>query len=317
MMRRRKREIQRSAATTADDSSEEEGMELSTSGSFKADDTSPEQDMERYEGAVESKCEKGVKQSETTLVESDASEIGPCSNESGSSSSCRRQEDCDIQSRKRGRKKRSSYATASLCSNEQCKNNPCFRAENQGSYSRTHHNEKKTDSSTSSETDESSPECERLSKVMSKSQCKRLNKVFKRFFGKLCYAITKPVEIATELQKKALISHSRMANLLRSPESQKDKAINLICALERKVKLHPGRIHVIIGVLLHNDELQEVGREMLSEAEKVCPNRSVTRFSDHQLPSEDARFLGKHYPNHNCSDQITQHAVYHVSHPNH
>jgi hypothetical protein len=74
----------------------------------------------------------------------------------------------------------------------------------------------------SSETDDSSPECDKISNL-SKEEGKKLKKVFKCFFGRLCHTISDPVEIAAQLQVKGLITQSMMEDMITSPESHKEK----------------------------------------------------------------------------------------------
>ena len=130
---------------------------------------------------------------------------------------------------------------------------------------------KKTDNkeglSSSTETDNSSPECDML-KNISETESKGLRKVFKRFFGRLCFTIKTPVELATLLQMKGLLTYSVMNELLTSPESEQAKTITLVRALQKQVKSCPYRMFHIIEVFLHNEALQQTGREMWTETGK-------------------------------------------------
>ena len=118
----------------------------------------------------------------------------------------------------------------------------------------------------SSDTDDSSPECDMRN--LTEEECKKLKKVFIRFFGKLCCAIINPVETAAQLQEKRLISQSMMKDLIMSPESQQSKTISVVGLISKKIRAHPHRLFLFIDILLDYDapQLQKVGREMLTEA---------------------------------------------------
>ena len=103
----------------------------------------------------------------------------------------------------------------------------------------------------------------------SEVELKKLRKVFKRLFGRLCYAIKNPVEIATLLQKRGLLAQKKMSELLTSPESEQTKAITLVRALDKSIKSCPSRIFTVIDVFLDDDALQEIGREMWTETGKL------------------------------------------------
>ena len=126
-------------------------------------------------------------------------------------------------------------------------------------------------SSSSSEIDDSSPECDIN---FSETETKQLRKVFKCFFGKLCCVIKDPIETAAELQAKHAISQSTMEKLFRSPESNQEKIIALVRALEKRINCRPDRIFTIINVFQHNKLLENAGREMWIETGK-----SLTTFS--------------------------------------
>ena len=126
---------------------------------------------------------------------------------------------------------------------------------------------RKVTSSSSSETDESSPECD-VGRILSESENKKLVKVFKCNYGKLCYAIKDPNATAVQLQAKRLLSRSKLKNVLISPESQQVKAIALVHALYRKIKSRPEKLFTVSEVCLHNESLQEVGTEMSIEIGK-------------------------------------------------
>ena len=129
--------------------------------------------------------------------------------------------------------------------------------------------------SSSSDTDDSSPECDMRS--LTEQECKKLKRVFRRFFGKLCCAIVNPVETAAQLQEKRLISQTMMKDLIMSPESQQSKTISVVGQISKKVSAHPDRLFLFIEVLLDYDapQLQRVGREMLTEAGNLTPTSTV------------------------------------------
>ena len=131
----------------------------------------------------------------------------------------------------------------------------------------------KQDSSSSSETDydSSSPESDMLMNL-TESENKGLIKVFKRCFGKLCYSIKDPVKTAVELQTRRLLSCLTVEGLLISPESQQEKAIALVRALNKRIKSRPVRVFTIIEVFLHNEILKEAGRELWYETGTQPPN---------------------------------------------
>ena len=116
---------------------------------------------------------------------------------------------------------------------------------------------------TKEEESDSSPECDRLSE----NEKPRTN-VFERFYGQLCCEISNPVEIAAQLQKKGLISKAMMKDLIQSPESIQSKTICLVDELDIKMSTQPDCLFTFIEVLLENDTLNRVGRELLREAGK-------------------------------------------------
>ena len=118
--------------------------------------------------------------------------------------------------------------------------------------------------STSETDDSSSPECD-ISKKLTEDEAKKISKVFKRFFGKLCLGIVNPAKIAAQLQEKHLISQETMIDMLRSPESQQEKTINLVSRLSKRIESRPYRMYRFIEVLLGNSVLQGAGREILRE----------------------------------------------------
>ena len=122
----------------------------------------------------------------------------------------------------------------------------------------------------SSETDDTSPECDMTKNGSKPADGKKLRKTFRQFFGHLCCEITNPVQVAAQLQKKGLISHSMMKDMITSPESQQAKTINLVGALDKKIKSRPDRLFLFIEVLLESSlpQLQQAGREMSRKAGK-------------------------------------------------
>ena len=162
---------------------------------------------------------------------------------------------------------------------------------------------RKVTSSSSSETDDSSPECD-VGRIVSESENKKLVKVFKCNYGKLCYAIKDPNATAVQLQAKRLLSRSKLKNVLISPESQQVKAIAIVHALYQKIKSCPEKLFTVSEVCLHNESLQEVGTEMSIEigkwfipgilggnyytisytfSGKVCPDRPASVFTPPEI----------------------------------
>ena len=146
-----------------------------------------------------------------------------------------------------------------------------------GKYKRKENKKRRETSSSSSDTDSSSSESDML-KNLTKSEKKKLKKVFKYSFGQLCSASFNPVETAVQLQKKGLISPGMMMDIIRSPESQQEKIIRLVCGLDNRVRSRPERLFGCIEVLLENDALQEVGREMLRETGKPFAHQAQGIF---------------------------------------
>ena len=146
-----------------------------------------------------------------------------------------------------------------------------------GKYKRKEKKKRRETSSSSSDTDSSSPESEML-KNLTKSKKKKLKKVFKYSFGQLCSASFNPVETSVQLQKKGLISPGMMIDIFRSPESQQDKIIRLVCGLDNRIRSRPERLFGCIEVLLENVALQKVGREMLRETGKPFTHQAQGMF---------------------------------------
>lgn len=92
--------------------------------------------------------------------------------------------------------------------------------------------------------------------------------IFERFFGQLCCKISNPVETAAELQRKGLISISMMRDMITSPESETAKTISLVDDVNEKIKSRPDCLFVFIEVLLEDEALQCLGKEMLKEIGK-------------------------------------------------
>ena len=177
-----------------------------------------------------------------------------------------------------------------------------------GKYKRKEKKKRRETSSRSSDTDSSSPESEML-KNLTKSEKKKLKKVFKYSFGQLCSASFNPVETGVQLQMKGLISPGMMTDIMLSPESQQEKIIRLVRGLDNRIRSHPERLFGCIEVLLENDALQEVGRKMLRETGKpfthqaqgmfvmcissfsagvICPERTAAKFPRATPSSESA-----------------------------
>ena len=135
--------------------------------------------------------------------------------------------------------------------------------------------ERQESSSSSSETNDSSPECDRN---LSESESRKLKRLFKCAFGKLCRAITDPDEVAAELQAKRLLSRSTTERILTSQESKQEKAIFLVRALARRIKPRPDRVFTAIEVFLRSEGLQDIGAEMKIKAGKLAVHTSETCF---------------------------------------
>ena len=177
-----------------------------------------------------------------------------------------------------------------------------------GKYKRKEKKKRRETSSRSSDTDSSSPESEMM-KNLTKSEKKKLRKVFKYSFGQLCSASFNPVETAVQLQMKGLISPGMTMDIIRSPESQQENIIRLVCGLDNRIRSRPERLFGCIEVLLENDALQEVGRKMLRQtgkpfthqaqgmlvmcissfsADVICPDRTAAKFPRPTPSSESA-----------------------------
>ena len=133
--------------------------------------------------------------------------------------------------------------------------------------------ERQESSSSSSDSADSSPECDRN---LSESESRKLKRLFKCAFGRLCLAITDPDEVAAELQAKRLLSRSTTERILTSPESKQEKAIILVRALDRRIKPRPDRVFTAIEVFLSSEGLQDIGAKMKIEAGKLAFHTSET-----------------------------------------
>ena len=118
--------------------------------------------------------------------------------------------------------------------------------------------------SSSSDTDDSSPESDMMRNI-SESETKKLRKVFRCFFGKLCREIRDPVEMAAELQSKRLLSQSTMEEILTTLDSRQEKVIILVRSLQRRIKSRPDRIFGIVKFFLR---IEAIGKEMWLETGK-------------------------------------------------
>ena len=193
-----------------------------------------------------------------------------------------------------------------------------------GKYKRKEKKKRRETSSSSSDTDSSSPESEML-KNLTKSEKKKLRKVFKYSFGQLCSASFNPVETAVQLQKKGLISPGMMTDIMLSPESQQEKIIRLVRGLDNRIRSRPERLFGCIEVMLENDALQEVGREMLRQTGKpfthqaqgmfvmtcvssfsaavICPDRTAAKFP-RATPSSESAALSEVVGRYTCKPQL-------------
>ena len=63
-----------------------------------------------------------------------------------------------------------------------------------------------------------------------------------------------------------------------SPESQQEKIIRLVRGLDNRIRSRPERLFGCIEVLLENDALQKVGREMLKETGKPFTHQAQGMF---------------------------------------
>ena len=69
-----------------------------------------------------------------------------------------------------------------------------------------------------------------------------------------------------------------MTDIMLSPESQQEKIIRFVRGLDNRIRSHPERLFGCIEVLLENDALQEVGREMLRQTGKPFTHQAQGIF---------------------------------------
>ena len=131
------------------------------------------------------------------------------------------------------------------------------------------------------ETNDSSPECDMLKKP-SDSESEKLGKVIECFFGQLCREMADPLETAAQLQKRGVLSKAMMKDMIVSPDSQQTKTINLVDELDKRLKADPDCLFVFIEVLLENEALQGVGKDLLREAGKSPNDTCKISYSNKQ-----------------------------------
>ena len=202
---------------------------------------------------------------------------------SGSESSSREQEEPDTPEERRRRKRiretvdtplasdPSSYPTSETETRRKYGNSEWQRRKSKHARyhrrGRERHRERvrQEGSSSSSDSADSSPECDRN---LSESERRKLKKLFKCAFGRLCRDITNPADVAAELQAKCLLSRSTTESILSSPDSRQEKAIFLVRALARRIKPRPDRVFTAIEVFCTSEGLQDIGKEMKIKAGK-------------------------------------------------
>ena len=194
-------------------------------------------------------------------------------NEDQSDPGGRDQEEHDIQPKKRSRRRHressmshTTRGSSSPSTSQEETQQQVDSKEQKGKNKKGKHHKKKGKPQTKKEKGEasdSSPECDRSSE----SEKLRIN-VFERFYGQLCCEISNPVETAAQLQKKGLVCIAVMKDIMRSPESQQEKTINLVDKLNEMIKSQPDCLFTLIEVLLENEALQKVGSEILTAAGK-------------------------------------------------
>ena len=91
---------------------------------------------------------------------------------------------------------------------------------------------------------------------------KNLRKVFVNHFGTLCCVISDPLNVAQVLRGKRLLSSSKMDNILQFSFSRQETVVNLVYAIERKIKSSPDHLYDFIEVLMQDASLQEVGKRL-------------------------------------------------------
>ena len=194
-------------------------------------------------------------------------------NEDQSDPGGRDQEEHDIQPKKRSRRRHreisispTTRGSSSPSTSQEENQKQVDSKEQRGKNKKGRDHKKKGKLKTKEEkgdTSDSSPECDRSSE----SEKLRI-KIFEHFYGRLCCEISNPVETAAQLQMKGLISKPVMKEMIKSPESQQVKTINLVDELDKIIKSKPDCLFTFIQVLLENEALQKVGSEILTEAGK-------------------------------------------------
>ena len=185
----------------------------------------------------------------------------------------RDQKEHDIQQKRRNKKKQSimtptavgSSSPSKLQKNQPISKKQGHRKKHVRKMKEKRERMKKEKAAYSSGTDDSSPECD-MTKNQYEGEMKELVNVFERFFGKLCRTVFDPVDTAAELQRRGLITIDVMKHMMLSPESQQEKIITLVDRMHMKIKSCPNHLFVIVEVMLENEALQEIAKEILSEA---------------------------------------------------
>ena len=230
----------------------------------------------------------------------------------------RDQEECDIQQKRRNKKKKrreipTAIGSFSPSGSQEEKKRPITKKlghrkkhVRKMKERRERMKRGKERAGCSSDTDDSSPECD-ITKNQYKGEMKELVNIFEQFFGKLCCTVFDPKDVAAELQSVGLISKSMMREVMLSPESQQAKIITLVDELDKKIRSRPDRLFVIIKVMLKKETLQETAREILRQAGrkyflsalhfvnqtllpagKVCPVETAAKFPSQAPPSDTA-----------------------------
>ena len=274
----------------SDDSREDkEGTDSEQKSSNEEEETEPDDESSPATSEEEVKRKAYIKArvKETRGKKEKKVKTAACvkGDEDQSDPDCRDQEEHDNQPKKRSRIRHRessmsptarSSSSPSISQDENRRSKEIAKPKGKGKKKKEYvkKTETKEGLSSSTETDNSSPECDMLRNI-SEAERKGLRKVFKRFFGRLCFAIRNPVELATLLQIKGLLTYSVMNELLTSPESTQAKSITLVRALQKQTKSRPDRMFNIIDVFLHDEALQQTGREMWAETGsfKWCDGR--------------------------------------------
>ena len=301
-------ESEQKSSDEEEETEKDDGSSVKEKGSEKSNSTLTTTEMRKTKSQDDDENSKQNKSSKA-LLKDDSHGDKEGSDPGGS----RDQED---QPKKRNRRrhressKRPTVRGGSSPSSSQEERKPGSRRQRRtpkhgGKYKRKEKKKRRETLPSSFDTDSSSPTSEMLTKL----EKKKLKKVFKHSFGQLCCASFNPVETAVQLQKKGLISSGMMMDIIRSPESQQEKIIRLVCGLDNRVRSRPERLFGCIEVLLENDALQVVGRDMLREtgnpihtsntgcvrnvhflifAGIICPDRTAAKFPRATPSSESA-----------------------------